>query len=111
MNKTVTQRGERHPRNNYIEDVYFNKTKYSISTSLDYVTLSNIHPDKQTLLYNILSSNEFKFVKDVKLEEGNYDKMRVYENNYGNTINIFHDQKSLSKGFNSLLITIHHQFH
>jgi hypothetical protein len=108
MNKTVIKRVERHARNSYIHNIYFNKTKYSICTGLDYVTLSNIHPDKEILLYDILSANGFRAVKDVRLQTGNYGMKRVYENDYGDTVDIFHAQRQLSKGFNSLLITVRH---
>ncbi|MGA3282520.1 MAG: hypothetical protein ABSD50_16245, partial [Smithella sp.] len=108
MNKTVIKRVERHACNNNIQNIYFNKTKYSICTSLDYVILSNIHPDKQMLLNNILNANGFKVVNNFKLPKGNYAMMKVYKNNYGDIIDIFYAQRQLSKGFNSLLMKIRH---
>ncbi len=95
-------------RNNYINHNYFNIPKDSLSISLDFVTLSNIHPNKEMLLHNLLLSNGFRVIADIKLQKGNYKMMRIYENVNCDTINIFHEQKSLAEGFNSLLMKIRH---
>lgn len=108
MNKTVAKRIKRRSLNSYINNVYFNNTKHSIHISIDYVTLSNIHPKKELLLYNILESNQIKFVENVRLQAGNYNMMRTHKNDCGDTVDILHDQKDLSKGFNTLLMKIRH---
>lgn len=109
MNKTVIKRVERHGSHNYIYNNYFNKTKCSLCISLDFITLNNIHPDNESMLYQILNSNKFTVVKDVKLDKGNYMMKRVYKNCYDNTeVDIFHHQKYEAKGDRSLSIKIHH---
>jgi len=108
MKKTVIKRLERRGRNSYIDNIYFNKIGCSLCISIDFVTLSNIHPNKKDLLFNILESNKFVTVKDVILKDGNYHRVRIYKNDHNNTVDIFYDQKDLSKGFNFLLLTIHH---
>lgn len=109
MNKTVIKRVERHGSHNYIYNNYFNKTKCSLCISLDFITLNNVHPDNEIMLYEILNSNKFTVVKDVKLDKGNYKMKRVYKNCYDNTVvDIYHHQKYEAKGDRSLSIRIHH---
>jgi hypothetical protein len=51
-------------RNNYINKIYFSLDDVSISKSIDFITLSNIHPDYEKTIYDFLEKNGFIVVSD-----------------------------------------------
>ena len=94
--------------NNNILQIYFPIPKFSIKKKVDFVTLSNIHPKYERLLYSFLESSGFKVSSDHKMIKGHYDMKRTYKNECSEmSVEIMHGFKSSFIYRPTLLVKIH----
>jgi hypothetical protein len=95
-------------RNNYINKIYFSLDDVSISKSIDFITLSNIHPDYEKTIYDFLEKNGFIVVSDNKLLKGNFHMKRTYRHDHDiASVEILHDLKDSFCGYPTLLLSVH----
>lgn len=93
-------------RNNNTDNFYF--PEYTVTKSIDYLTLSCIHPKHEKLIDNFLKANCFHVLSDLKLEKGNFNKIRTYKCGSDEArVEIFHWMKQEYIGPRMLLMRVH----
>jgi hypothetical protein len=86
--------------NNNVNVTYLFIPDYSISTKLDYITLSIYNDQHLKQIYSFLESNRFRAISDLKLTNGNYDMKRTYRSDDDiASVEIMHGLKNQSCRF------------
>lgn len=95
-------------RNNNTDNFNFNLPYYTVTKSIDYLTLSCIHPKHEKLIDNFLKANCFRVVSDLKLKKGKFEKIRTYKCGSDEArVELFHGMKEEYIGPHMLLMRVH----
>lgn len=95
-------------RNNNIDNFYFNYPDYTVTKSIDYLTLGSISPIYKEDIEALLKSIGFRAKRDVRIKDKFFKMKRTYKSGKDNaTIEVFHGLKDTWKWKPMIRVKVH----